>query len=141
MLFKLNSCVLILVLALHQAQAYDLWQFIKNPLSVFNLFEVKSDEVSSLTVEEKLNSSTKYMYGCSCKDFSCNCCSHLTFGVFDINNTGCLSLNYSSSPNMMNLEFSLDNQTIYNHSISSKCISFEKSEYNHVVFNLVFSCF
>ncbi len=115
---------------------YDIIRVLKNHVGYKSW-----DEVSSLTVEEKLNSSTKYMYGCSCKDFSCNCCSHLTFGVFDINNTGCLSLNYSSSPNMMNLEFSLDNQTIYNHSISSKCISFEKSEYNHVVFNLVFSCF
>ncbi len=119
MLFKLNFSILIIFLALHQAQAYDMWAFFKNPLSVFSVFETKLEETPSLTVAEKLNSSIDYFYGCSCENFSCDCCSYLIFGVFDINNTGCLSLNYSSD-NSLITKFNLGNQTLYDDSISSK---------------------
>lgn len=74
----------------NKSSAYNLKQFIANPWSVLDLFQLKHEQqiaLPALNQSKKLELANKYNYGCSCENYECICCSHLTIGIFDFNNT------------------------------------------------------
>jgi hypothetical protein len=76
------------------------------------------DLASVISLKDNENSSYHNTGGCSCVNLTCLCCAHLEIDQLDLNQTACLSLTYLSSDAGVRTQFSVNNVTYFNQTIS-----------------------